>query len=138
MLSLLAASGTPAGAQGKTFSARLSVVPITVAMQNAVAGRGAVTAVLDGDSLVVSGTFDGLRSPATIARLHLASRGLRGPAIGDIMVTPSTSGTLKGVVTLGARERDALEKNSLYIQLHSEKAPEGNLWGWLFAQEVRR
>ena len=24
-----------------------------------------------------------------------------------------------------------LEKGRLYIQLHSEKAPDGNLWGWL-------
>jgi hypothetical protein len=25
-----------------------------------------------------------------------------------------------------------------YIQLHSEKAPEGNLWGWLLREETRR
>jgi len=28
-----------------------------------------------------------------------------------------------------------LEKGRFYVQLHSEKAPDGNLWGWLLPQE---
>ena len=39
---------------------------------------------------------------------------------------------------LNDRQREALEKLSLYIQINSEKAPEGNLWGWLVPQEVKR
>ena len=31
-----------------------------------------------------------------------------------------------------------LEKGRLYVQLHSEKAPDGNLWGWLTPQENKR
>ena len=31
-----------------------------------------------------------------------------------------------------------LEKGRLYVQLHSEKAPDGNLWGWLMPQENKR
>ena len=30
-----------------------------------------------------------------------------------------------------------LEKGRLYVQVHSEKAPDGNLWGWLLPQEKR-
>jgi hypothetical protein len=125
-------------AQTKTFGGRLSPVPITVAMQEAVAGRGSVTALLAGNRLTLEGTFDGLRSPATVAHLHMAPRGIRGPAVADFLVPSATSGTFKAVVELSDAQRQALEKNSLYIQIHSQKAPDGNLWGWLLPQEVKR
>jgi hypothetical protein len=124
--------------QTRTFTARLSVVPITVAMQSVVAGRGAAKATLTGNKLTVEGTFDGLRSPATVARIHLAPRGMRGPSILELTASKGTSGTISGSVELTPRQVEALDKGSLYIQLHSEKAPEGNLWGWLFPQETTR
>ncbi len=127
-----------AAAQARTFATRLSVVPLTVAMQETVAGQGSVTAVLSGNRLTIEGTFEGLRSPATVARLHLAPRAMRGEAVAELTVSKATSGTLKGAVELNARQREALEKLSLYIQINSEKAPEGNLWGWLIPQEVKR
>jgi hypothetical protein len=128
----------PAAQQARTFTARLSTVPITVAMQNVVAGRGAVKAVLTDDTLTVQGTFEGLRTPATVARIHLAPRGMRGPSVLELTVSKGTSGTISGSVELTPRQVEALDKGSLYIQLHSEKAPEGNLWGWLFPQETTR
>ena len=137
-LGLLAFASPPVAAQTKAYGGRLSPVPITVAMQDTVAGRGSVTAVLAGDRLTIEGTFEGLRSPATVARLHTAPRGVRGPAVADIMVPAVSSGSFKAVVQLSAQQRQALEKNALYIQIHSEKAPEGNLWGWLLPQEVKR
>jgi hypothetical protein len=129
---------SPAAAQTRTFVTRLSPVPITIAMQSVVAGSGSVTAVLAGDQLTISGTFDGLRSPATFARLHIAPRGIRGPAFADIMVPGVTNGSFKAVVQLSESQRQALDRSSVYLQLHSEKAPEGNLWGWLVPQEVKR
>jgi hypothetical protein len=136
---LIALSALPAGAQqARTFVARLSTVPKTVAMQDTVAGRGSAKAVLTGNKLTVEGTFDGLRSPATVARIHLAPRAVRGPAILDLTVSKGTSGTISGSVELAARQLEALEKGSLYIQIHSEKAPDGNLWGWLLPQEATR
>jgi len=135
---VVAWSASPA-AQTRTFTARLSVVPLTVAMQDTVAGQGSATAVLAGNRLTIEGKFDGLRSPATAARLHLAPRAVRGEPIAELTVTKATSGTLTGSVDLTDRQRDALEQLSLYIQINSEKAPEGgNLWGWLFPQEVKR
>lgn len=127
-----------AAAQARTFAARLSLVPLTVAMQATVAGSGSATAVLAGNRLTIEGTFQGLRSPATSARLHVAPRAMRGEAIGELTVSKATSGTLKGSIDLTDRQREALEKFSIYIQINSEKAPEGNLWGWLFPQEVKR
>jgi len=148
LLAVAAAVGAPllvglwgshvAGQAARTFAARLSPVPITVAMQETVSGRGAVTAVLAGNRLTIEGRFEGLRSPATVARVHLAPRALRGPAIADLTVSTGTTGAIKGAVDLTDRQREALEKSSIYIQIHSEKAPEGNLWGWLLPQEVKR
>jgi hypothetical protein len=136
---LIALSALPAGAQQtRTFTARLSTVPITVAMQDVVAGRGSATAVLAGNKLTVQGTFEGLKSPATVARIHLAPRAMRGPAVLELTVSKGTSGTISGVVELTPRQIEALDKASLYIQLHSDKAPEGNLWGWLLPQEATR
>src|SRR5436305_588556 len=51
----------------RTFKTRLSPVPIDVSMQANIAGSGSVTAVLNGTKLSITGTFEGLKSPATIA-----------------------------------------------------------------------
>jgi hypothetical protein len=126
-------------AQGQTrFAARLSTVPIMVANQDLVSGRGVAEAVLAGNRLTVTGTFEGLRTPATVVRLHLAPRAMRGPAVGDLVASKATRGTLSGTIDLTPEQLQALEKGSLYLQLHSEKAPEGNLWGWLLPQETKR
>ena len=128
----------PGGAQGvQKFKARLSTVPIDASMQATVAGSGSVTAELAGTKLSVSGTFEGLRSPATVARLHMGQAGVRGPAIFDLTATKATSGTITGSVTLTPLQADNLRKTRIYVQLHSEKAPEGNLWGWFFPEERR-
>ena len=135
---LIVLSALSVGAQqARTFVARLSPVPITVAMQDTVAGRGSAKAVLTGSKLTVEGTFEGLRSPATAARVHLAPRAMRGPSILELMVSKGTSGTINGSFELTPRQIEALDKSSLYIQLHSEKAPDGNLWGWLLPQEAK-
>jgi hypothetical protein len=127
--------------QPKNFKARLSPVPIDVSMQATIAGNGSVLAVLNGTRLSITGSFEGLRSPATIAQLHKGPiRGVRGPNIFDLTVakTEPTSGTLSGSIDLTPLQVADLEKGRLYIQLHSEKAPDGNLRGWLLPQENRR
>ncbi len=131
------ASQSTAPTTPTAFRARLAVVPIDLAMQQTVAGSGSVTASLDGRRLTIDGTFEGLVTPATVARVHRGpNRGLRGPAIADLTIETATSGTIRGVVTLTAEQVEDLGKGWLYIQLHSEKAPDGNLWGWLLP-EVR-
>ena len=127
--------------QPKTYKARLSPVPIDVAMQATIAGSGSVSAVLTGTKLAITGTFDGLKSPATTAQIHKGPvRGVRGPNVLDLAVakTDAASGTITGSFELTAIQIADLEKGRLYVQLHSEKAPDGNLWGWLLPQENRR
>jgi CHRD domain-containing protein len=135
------AAGVVSAQQPKTFKGRLSPVPIDMSMQATIAGSGSVSAVLTGTKLVITGSFEGLRSPATIAQLHKGPiKGVRGPNIFDLTVakTEPTSGTISGSIDLTALQVTDLEKGRLYIQLHSEKAPDGNLWGWLLPQENRR
>ena len=130
--------GAPVAQTKSQFRARLSPVPIDVAMQGTIAGSGSVTATLAGNKLSLAGTFSGLKTPATVARIHVAPKGLRGAPILDLTVTPGTSGTLSGAFDLTAKQIDDLTHQSFYIQLHSEKAPDGNLWGWLLPQEARK
>jgi hypothetical protein len=130
---------TPSIAQTtKTYKARLSPVPIDVTMQNQIAGLGSVTAVLTGTKLSMTGLFDGLKSPATIAQVHRGPKGVRGPVSFDLTVTKGTSGTISGTIDLTPSQVEDLARERLYVQLHSEKAPDGNLWGWLLTQESKR
>jgi hypothetical protein len=123
----------------RTFKARLSPVPIDVAMQATISGSGTATAVLTGTKLTVTGTFEGLRSPATIAQVHKSpTRGVRGPVVFDLVPSAGTSGTINASVDLTPAQVTDLEKGRLYLQLHSEKAPDGNLWGWLLPVEAKR
>jgi hypothetical protein len=108
-------------------------------MQATVAGSGSVAATLNGSTLTVTGTYTGLRTASTVARVHRGPRtAMRGPAIGDLKITPGTSGTISGSLELTKEQVDDLASGRLYIQLHSEKAPDGNLWGWLLIQEGKK
>jgi hypothetical protein len=131
-----------AGQAGKSYRTRLSPVPMTTAMASTIAGVGSVTAVLNGNRLTVTGTFEGLKSPATLAKVHKGKPGIRGPAILDLKVAPgpggATSGTINGTLELTPQQVADLDQKWLYVQLYSEKAPEGNLWGWLYPQEKGR
>lgn len=117
------------------FRARLSPVPIDLAMQNVIAGSGTVTAVLTGTTLTVNGKFTGLKSPATAARIHVGAKGIRGPAALDLELSRSTSGTITGRFSLTPQQVSELSTSRFYIQLHSEKAADGNLWGWLLPKQ---
>ena len=136
-LSLLFVAAFGAGllAQPKTFKARLSPVPIDIAMQANVAGSGSISAVLTGTKLAITGTFEGLRE------VNTTGSKAEGPVVSELTVTKGsdpTAGTIAGNIDLTALQVADFEKGRLYVQLHSEKAPEGNLWGWILPQETRR
>jgi hypothetical protein len=124
------------GAQAaENFQTNLGPAPLTAANKANVQGRGTATAVLDGRKLSISGKFGGLVSQATDAKLYLGLvMGAPGPSIFDLTVSPDTSGTLSGDVTLTSAQVAALKSGRLYIQINSQKAPAGNLWGWLEPQ----
>jgi hypothetical protein len=119
------------------YKGRLSQVPVPAASP-IITGVGSVTATLSGTKLAIAGTFEGLASPATFAKLHRAPKGIRGPAVFDLTITPGTSGKISGAIDLSAPQIEDLRRERFYVQLHSEKAPDGNLWGWLLVQETKR
>lgn len=114
------------------MKARLSPVPADQKTRADLAGTGSVTATLSGTKLTVNGTFDGLKSPATMAELHSAvAAGVRGPVLAPLTVTKDTKGTITGSADLTPNQVANYHKGGLYVQLYSEKTPEGVLWGWL-------
>ena len=129
---LLALLSTPGVAQSQErYKVRLATVPMDGGMRNTVAGTGAATAVLTGTKLAVTGTFDGLLSPATTANVHRGpAMGVRGSSFAALTVTKAPKGTLSGSIDLTPEQLQALKKGQLYVQISSEKAPDGNLWGW--------
>ena len=137
LASLLA---SPSAQTGKTYKARLSPVPIDVTMQSIIAGSGSVTAVLTQNKLTIDGTYESLKSPATIAQVHWGQKGVRGPVVQEmrLKVSGGTSGTITGTLDLNPTQVADLGQSWFYVQLHSEKAPDGNLWGWLLLQENRK
>jgi hypothetical protein len=116
----------------KTFRARLAPVAIDAAMRANVTGSGSLTAVLTGLKLSIDGKFGGLRGPATVAHIHQGPvTGVRGPAILELRVSKAASGVISGSFDLAPEQVESLQQGRWYVQIHSEKAPDGNLWGWL-------
>ncbi len=132
VLSAVVLTWTLAALGQVTFKTRLSPVPIDAQLAPTVTGHGSVSAALAGTKLTVTGSFEGMRSPATAVHLHQSKvTGIRGVAIHELTVTKAMSGNISGSVDLTPTEIEALRKGMVYVQIHSEGAPDGNLWGWL-------
>jgi CHRD domain len=122
-------TATPAD---ETRSARLSLVPMDASMRGGLAGVGKASAVRHGSKVSITGSFEDLRSPATLGEVHLARMaGIRGPVISELTVSHATSGDIMGSFELRADQLDGFRNGGCYLQIASEKAPDGNLWGWL-------
>jgi hypothetical protein len=128
---LLVASSTIAIAQ--SYQAQLDPAPFDATTRaNVIGSIGQANATLDGDTLSVTGKFSGLTSPAMAAQLRTGpAKGVPGDAIGSLTVSHSRDGVVSGIVKLTAAQLAALNKQSIYVRVDSEKAPDGNLQGWL-------
>ena len=131
-------------AADETFDVRLSAAPRDASMRDVIAGSGSATVTLRGHSLTVAGSFGGFTTPATNAELRQGPAvAVRGPAIHALTLAKNgggTSGSFTGVITLSDAELASLNSGRIYLQLASESAPDGNVWGWLLpstAQIVR-
>jgi hypothetical protein len=125
--------GLPGVAQsGNVFKGRLSKVPVDAKMVPIILGTGTATATLSGTRATIAGTFEGMGTPATVARLYQSKMtGMRGKSMSELTVTKAASGSLSGTVNLAPDQVESLRKGRLYIQIDSDKGPEGHLWGWL-------
>lgn len=126
---LLAAS--PAFAAG--YDAQLDPAPFDATNRADVIGSiGNATATLDGSTLTVHGTFSNLKSPATTGSFRIGlAKGVPGDAIGTLTVEHARQGAFSGTIKLTPAQLGALNRQSLYVRIDSEKSPDGNLQGWL-------
>ncbi|HVZ28195.1 MAG TPA: CHRD domain-containing protein [Rhizomicrobium sp.] len=127
----------PALAAGVQFAGEFDPMPHDNSTRANVVGEGRATAILSGNQLAIRGEFSGLSSPATGAHLDMGpAMGVPGNAIGALEVTKDVHGAISGTVKLTVDAVSALKKGALYVQLDSEKSPEGNSWAWLEAAGV--
>lgn len=134
---LLLTLSVDAAAQATRFRARLSEVPVTPADYLEIRGVGEVFAELNGTTLRITGTFSEMTSAAAGAHIHLAPMAMNGPPIHTLQVSNAPAGEISGEVTLTAEQVQALQANSLYIMVHTEKHPGGVIRGWLLPREAR-
>ena len=127
----LIAAGALAAQRGETFRGRLSTLPVDRLTAPTITGWGEVTAVLDGDELTITATFEGMSSPATVAHVHRARKGVRGPVAFALEVPPVTDGKLEDTVTLTDNQQRDLRSGLYYLQIHTEDNAAGDLRGWL-------
>jgi len=125
-----------ASAQATSFRARLSPLPVSGQTVRTITGVGQVRATLAGSRLTVTGSFSGMNSAATAAHIHVGAPGRPGPVAQRLTVTSAAAGDISGAVDLTDEQVSALRARSLYVQIHSESNPTGELRGWIFDLET--
>lgn len=120
-------------AQGKAdaYKARLSPLGVTNATVNTTTGVGSVTATMNGTKLTIEASFEGLTGAATAANLRRGPKGIPGPVLFDLPFPKASSGKISAAVDLSPEQIEDLRAGRLYLQIHSERAPEGSIRGWL-------
>src|SRR2546425_10148396 len=79
------------------FKIRITPVPLDGSMRATVAGSGSATATFSENKLRITGTFEGMPSAATAAKIHRGlATGVRGSPFLDFTVTPVAKGVVSG------------------------------------------
>ena len=128
---IVSASAFSQANMGNSLRGRLSPMPVTPQTVRTITGEGEVRAVLNGTTLTVSGNYTGMSSAATMAHIHQGPKAIPGPVVLRLDIAGSNAGTISGSLTLTPELIEALHAESLYVQIHSETNPEGELRGWL-------
>ncbi|WP_340103470.1 CHRD domain-containing protein [Rhodohalobacter sp. 8-1] len=100
-------------------------------------GSGLVALELDGSVLTISGSFEGLSTPlnpigGTGAHIHMGFTGQNGGVeipLNPTLTNNDTAGTFSETATLSTEQIDALRARQLYVNIHSETYPSGELRG---------
>jgi hypothetical protein len=132
--SFFAFSGSALAQEGLIRSRLASAPPYRVP-QSTVEGSGDVWWSLNGSTLELTGTFKGLASASTVARIHMGRMtAIMGDPVFDLNVEKAEdgrSGIITGSVNLNSDQVQALRDGRLYVQLDSEGTENGHLQGWL-------
>lgn len=113
------------------YKARLSPLGVTNATVNTTTGAGSATATLTGAKLAIDATFEKLTGNATSANLRRGAKGIPGPVVKELDVPKASSGKITASVDLTPEQVNDLKAGRLYLQIHSERAPDGSIRGWL-------
>jgi hypothetical protein len=129
----LAAAAASAQELPTAFRTQLSTVAFVPA-DGPFAGEGNVTASVQGRQIRFRGEFTGLDSSASRVRV-LSGIGVGVPGnrvIAQLNSSPAgPSGTFSGQAPATAENVALLRANRLYVQIDTQKAQDGALWGWL-------
>lgn len=122
-----------ADANAEVYQARLSPLGVTNATVDTTTGIGHATATLSGNRLTIEATFEGLTGAATAANLRRGPKGIPGPIVFEIKVPKASSGQMNATFELTADQVKDLREARMYLQIHSERAPEGSIRGWMLS-----
>ena len=116
-----------------SYEAQLDPAPFDATTRaDVIESIGNLTATLEGSTLTVRGTFSNFTSPATGGSFRIGlAKGVPGDAIGTLTVEHARQGSFSGTIRLSSAQMAALKREALYVRIDSEKAPEGNVQGWL-------
>lgn len=125
---------------GETGGAMMGNANATLAGNNEVpavdtSATGDVTATLEGNTLTVDGSFEGLSSDlmevaGTPAHIHQAAAGENGDVIYPLEVQANDdnrSGTLSGTFDLTDEQVAAYQAGNLYVNIHTQDHPGGEI-----------
>jgi hypothetical protein len=96
--------------------------------------HGLFKATLSGTTLKWKLTYAKLTGPARAAHIHMAAKGKAGAVVVDLCgtsTTPACSNGIHGSATLTADIRTAFKKHLLYVNVHTDKNPAGEIRGQL-------
>jgi hypothetical protein len=122
--------GSAATAQ-EVFGEKLGFVPVNNSIRENITGTGWVRATLTGMTLVVEGEFSNLSSRATAAHIHLGAPGQNGPVVLPLVLSGEREGTISGTFELTEAQLTELRATRLYVNVHSENSPGGEIRAWL-------
>lgn len=122
---------TFADAKIEMYQARLSPLGVTNATVDTTTGFGSATATLSGNRLTIEATFEGLTGAATAANVRRGPKGIPGPVVFELNVPKASSGKINATLELTPDQLNDLREARMYLQIHSERAPEGSIRGWL-------
>lgn len=96
-------------------------------------GLGSVNLSKSGDKLVANIAIDGLSGPITKAHLHLGATGTTGPLLEDLTSFVVNNSVINAVINNPTYVAD-LEAGNVYINIHTDAYPDGEIRGQLTLQ----
>lgn len=127
----MSASVISADQKAEVYRARLSPLGVTNATVDTTTGVGNATATLSGNRLRIEATFAGLTGIAIAANIRRGPKGIPGPVVFELQAPRASSGDIDASFELTPDQLRDLREARLYLQIHSERAPDGSIRGWL-------